>query len=139
MMPPLCFSPIDTRTDADNHVEIHVSCDAIFVSKVSKLREFQLQTKEDRLLDSASTILKSNPAASICVHYSLKWNYSAGVDQSFHRLQEFIKQMEALEGDHSILLVSGGGKKKKLDTIEVILRSINLHRHVCMFFCFGGH
>jgi len=68
-------------------------------------------------------IAQAIPQADICVHYSLKWNYNGGQDQAFQQLQDFLQSLGRQKGKSSVLLISGGGKKKKLDTVQVILIS----------------
>ena len=79
----------------------------------------QTNGQSDFLLDSASAIHEAIPKADICVHYSLKYNYHGGVGQSFQLLQQFLRELEQRAAKCSVLLLSGGGKKKKLDTVEV--------------------
>jgi hypothetical protein len=66
-------------------------------------------------------IAQAIPQANICVHYSLKWNYNGGQDQALQQLQEFLQTLGRQKGKNSVLLISGGGKKKKFDTVQVIL------------------
>ena len=84
----------------------------------------QTNGQSDFLLDSAAAIHEAIPKADICVHYSLKYNYRDGVDQSFQLLQQFLRVLEQRGANCSVLLLSGGGKKKKLDTVEV-------SQHIC--------
>lgn len=77
-----------------------------------------VQTKEDQLLECCKAITTAIPSAEVCVHYSLKWNYKHGVDQSFEAFSDFCACLSKHERS-SILLISGGGKKRKLDTVEV--------------------
>ena len=81
----------------------------------------QTNGQSDFLLDSTSAIHDAIPKADICVHYSLKYNYHGGVSQSFQLLQQFLRALEQREANCTVLLLSGGGKKKKLDTVEVSL------------------
>ena len=78
-----------------------------------------LQTKEDDLLGSCRALCRALPGADVCVHYSLKWNYHTNVERCFGAFQEFCADMAALDGKASVMLVSGGGKKRKLDTVGV--------------------
>lgn len=70
-------------------------------------------------MESVSEISKAIPSANICVHYSIKWNYPGAADPAFQRLKDFLSQVANVQSSRSVLLVSGGGKKKKLDTVEV--------------------
>lgn len=81
---------------------------------------FAMQTKDDRLLESVSNIYEAIPKADICVHYSIKWNYSGSEEHAMDLLNRFLEELSQLKGAKSVLLLSGGGKKKKLDTIKVI-------------------
>lgn len=76
------------------------------------------QTKDDQLLECCKIITSAIPAAEVCVHYSLKWNYKQGVKQSFQAFADFCESLPE-EKHLTVLLVSGGGKKRKLDTVEV--------------------
>ena len=80
---------------------------------------FAMQTKDDRLLESVSNIYEAIPNADICVHYSIKWNYSGSEEHAMDLLNKFLEELSQLKGAKSVLLLSGGGKKKKLDTIKV--------------------
>ena len=82
------------------------------------------QTKEDDLLGSCRALCRALPGADVCVHYSLKWNYHTNVERSFGAFQEFCADMAALDGKASVMLVSGGGKKRKLDTVGVGPRAL---------------
>lgn len=88
---------------------------------VIKETQYLLQTKEDDLLGSCRTILQAVPGAQVCAHYSLKWNYHANVERSYEAFRRFCTDMAALDGHAAVMLVSGGGKKKKLDTVGVCL------------------
>ena len=78
-----------------------------------------LQTKEDDLLGSCRTILRAVSGAEVCAHYSLKWNYHTNVEHTYEAFQAFCTSMAALDGRAAVMLVSGGGKKRKLDTVGV--------------------
>ena len=84
-------------------------------------RQSLLQTKEDDLLGSCRTILRAIPGAQVCAHYSLKWNYRTNVERSYEAFRRFCTDMAALDGHAAVMLVSGGGKKRKLDTVAVCL------------------
>ena len=66
-------------------------------------------------------IRKEVPKASFCVHYALKWNYCGGVEAGMQRFTEFLDEMTTL--NCTVLLVSGGGKTRQLDTVAVSLES----------------
>ena len=78
-----------------------------------------MQTKEDDLLGSCRRILRAVPGTDVCAHYSLKWNYHTNVERSYEAFRTFCTDMAALDGRAAVMLVSGGGKKRKLDTIGV--------------------
>ncbi|BDA42017.1 hypothetical protein COCOBI_02-8180 [Coccomyxa sp. Obi] len=80
------------------------------------------KTKEDQLLECCRIISSAVPSAEICVHYSLKWNYSQSVEQSFQAFANFCATL-AEDKQSSMLLVSGGGKKRKLDSVEALQRA----------------
>lgn len=70
-------------------------------------------------MGSCRAVCQAVPGADVCVHYSLKWNYHTNVERSYKAFRAFCKDMAALEGQASVMLVSGGGKKRKLDTVGV--------------------
>ena len=78
-----------------------------------------LQTKDDDLLGSCRALCRALPSADVCLHYSLKWNYHTNAERSFKAFQQFCADTAALDGKASVMLVSGGGKKRKLDTVGV--------------------
>ena len=77
-----------------------------------------MQAKEDQLLECCRIITSAVPSAQICVHYSLKWNYNQSMEQSFQAFADFCVTLSE-DKQSSMLLVSGGGKKRKLDSVEV--------------------
>ncbi len=77
-----------------------------------------LQAKGDRLLEAVHALKQELPSLEVCVHYSLKWNYERSVDASFARLEALARELSLVPGA-SLLLVSGGGKKKPLDSLKV--------------------
>ena len=89
-----------------------------------------LQTKNDKLLQSTELIARAIPDVDVCVHYSIKWNYNGGQDQAFQQLQDFLQELSRQKCKSSVLLVSGGGKKKKLDTVQVTICFVHLAAHI---------
>ena len=79
----------------------------------------QTQRKEDPLHETVKTLCTKLSKPDVCVHYSLKYKYAGGADLSFQVFHDFCKDLAALDGRVSVLVVSGGGKKKKLDTVQV--------------------
>ena len=69
--------------------------------------------------DTVKMLCSKLSRPDICVHYSLKNQYAGGADQSFQAFQSFCRELATLDGHVSVLVVSGGGKKKKLDTVQV--------------------
>ena len=76
-----------------------------------------VQRKEDNLMESVLAIKKEVPQATFCVHYALKWNYHGGVDAGMEKFRQFLDEMTTL--DCTVLLVSGGGKTRQLDSVAV--------------------
>lgn len=68
-------------------------------------------------MEDVQIIQKEIPEADVCVHYALKWNYSGGVEAGMRKFNDFLSQLESMNA--SVLLVSGGGKPRPLDTIAV--------------------
>ncbi|KAK9824464.1 hypothetical protein WJX72_010479 [[Myrmecia] bisecta] len=77
------------------------------------------KTKDDKLLDSAKLLKDALPDLDVCLHYSIKWNYVRSCERSLAALERFCEQAAQLEGC-SVLLVSGGGKKRQLDTVKAL-------------------
>lgn len=78
-----------------------------------------MQKKDDNLAESVLAIKKEIPQATFCVHYALKWNYGGGVEAGMEKFHKFLDEMNIL--DATVLLVSGGGKTRQLDTVAVRL------------------
>jgi len=83
------------------------------------------KSKEDNLLESVSILRQECPNLDICVHYSIKYNYLRSPPQSLARLTTFLEALEAYNQEEkstqcSVLLVSGSGKRKGLDTLSAL-------------------
>ncbi|MCJ1354265.1 MAG: hypothetical protein MMC33_004252 [Icmadophila ericetorum] len=78
-----------------------------------------LQTKDDDLLGSCQAICRAVPSANICAHYSLKYNYHTNAERTYEAFRDFCTDMAALDGRAAVMLISGGGKKRKLDTLRL--------------------
>lgn len=110
---------------------------ASLVSKVSSsavpaiFNRFNLanKVKNDNLLASANNIINIMPDANVCVHYSLKYNTQKSVDQSFSYFTGFLTKAEQM-GVAEILIISGSGDKKALNTVSCLqmLRESENHR-----------
>ncbi|MEW5315863.1 MAG: hypothetical protein WDW38_007264 [Sanguina aurantia] len=70
---------------------------------------------EDDLLGTTQKL--RSLGIDVCVHYSFKQQYKQTVEHSASRFSAFCS---ALPDDVDVLLVSGGGKKKKLDTVSAL-------------------
>lgn len=77
------------------------------------------KVKNDNLLVSAKNIINIIPAANVCVHYSLKYNTQKSVDQSFSYFNGFLSKAEQM-GVAEILIISGSGDKKALNTVSCL-------------------
>jgi hypothetical protein len=75
--------------------------------------------KNDNLLASAKNIINIMPAANVCVHYSLKYNTQKSVEQSFSYFNGFLSKAEQM-GVAEILVISGSGDKKALNTVSCL-------------------
>lgn len=71
------------------------------------------------LLGRASLLHESLPDAHICVHYSVNANYCGGPEAGFAALTAFCRQLSELPRC-SLLLVSGGGARKRLDSLRAL-------------------
>lgn len=77
------------------------------------------KSKDDNLIQSIKYLKQNYPSANICVHYSLKFNNAKSEDSVLEKFATFCEQAEALSCD-SVLLISGGGPKKKLNTLTCL-------------------
>lgn len=77
------------------------------------------KVKNDNLLASAKNIINIMPAANVCVHYSLKYNTQKSVEQSFSYFNGFLSKAEEM-GVAEILVISGSGDKKALNTVSCL-------------------
>jgi hypothetical protein len=71
------------------------------------------------LLERARLLHDSLPDARVCVHYSVNANYHGGPEAGFAALTAFCRQLAALPRC-SLLLVSGGGPRKRLDSLRAL-------------------
>ncbi|KAL7551091.1 hypothetical protein ACHAWF_014287 [Thalassiosira exigua] len=110
----------------------------LFFSSTDELRErigflrskgitsFNLVNKsnKDKLLESVKIIESEFSEeirnTSICVHYSLKYNKSRKVDGAFHRFHEFVTELDELNHNKELLLVSGSGPKGKFNSLTAL-------------------
>lgn len=65
------------------------------------------------LLERCRALRGLLPAADICCHYSINANYQRTGDASYAALESFAAQLAAIPGPTSLLLVSGGGPRRK--------------------------
>ncbi|KAF6259167.1 hypothetical protein COO60DRAFT_1700999 [Scenedesmus sp. NREL 46B-D3] len=99
------------------------------------------KSNDDQLLQSASLLQANLPGLDLCVHYSLKYNYSRSPAATLAKLQGFHDNLQRMftqerqgetqrssQGQRQqqqqqqchVLLVSGGGKKKVFDTVAAL-------------------
>jgi hypothetical protein len=83
------------------------------------------KSDQDQLLDTVSTLQAQLPDVDVCVHYSIKYNYQKSVTASLQRLQQFCVDFQQQLAAHPsscghVLLVSGGGKKRALETVSAL-------------------
>ena len=105
------------RVNLTNKVSF-LSCNNALCARMGVRQALVSQTKDDRLLQSVQALAEALPQVEVCVHYSLKWNYTQGVEPTQAKLASFYRELAAYERA-SVLLVSGSGKKRKLDSPEV--------------------
>jgi len=77
------------------------------------------KNKDDELIKSVKLLRQEIPDVDICVHYSLKYNYEGGAHQAKKKLMAFCQELDSVKGS-SVLLVSGGGKKKTFNTVTAL-------------------
>lgn len=75
----------------------------------------------DDLISQVQVIREHLNSTPICIHVSIKYQHRRDADQTLQRISKLITQLAAFE-NCSILLVSGSGKKKTLDTISALSR-----------------
>ena len=91
------------------------------------------KTNRDDLLESVKILQASLPQLDVAVHYSVKYNYERTPEPTF---KKFINFRDGLEeqlcssgaATGHILLVSGGGKKKQLDSLAIV-QKLAVHYH----------
>lgn len=77
------------------------------------------KSKDDNLLASVKMIKAQLPSLDICMHYALRYNYAGGPRGGQARLVAFCQELEAISGC-SMLLVSGSGEKRPLNTVTAL-------------------
>lgn len=75
---------------------------------------------EDDLLEAVKVIREACPQVHLCVHYSLKYNYLRNIQEGHQRFLRFCRALQEELPRSCVLLVSGGGKKKRLDTVACL-------------------
>ena len=81
------------------------------------------KNNDDRMLEWLDACLAEAPDASVCVHYSLKYNKNkAGADASFGLFSAHLKALDTRGyGKRAeVLLISGSGPKTPLDTVACL-------------------
>jgi hypothetical protein len=81
------------------------------------------KSKDDDLLESVSILQQELPNLDVCVHYSIKFNYFRSPAVTQTRLTAFLESLETRnnrESTCSVLLVSGSGKRKGLDSLSAL-------------------
>lgn len=74
------------------------------------------------LLESCRALRTALPASvDVCCHFAINNNYNRSADASFRALTAFMEQLGALDGC-SVLLVSGGGPCRALDSVGALER-----------------
>lgn len=78
------------------------------------------KTKDDDLVGSVKLIREHLPEVDVCVHVSLKHQAGRTKELALQRVTSLLETFESLHPRCSVLLVSGSGKKKPLDTISTL-------------------
>jgi len=88
------------------------------------VKSFNLVNKSNRdtVSDWADVIREEIPKASICAHYSIKYNKSRQKDGAFNLFSAFVKEMGQKEGDNEMLIVTGSGEKGILNSVTAMER-----------------
>jgi len=88
---------------------------------VLKIVSFNIpnKAKGDSLMQSIKYLKQQCPSSDVCVHYSLKFNSAKSEEYTVENFVTFCEQADALRCD-SVLLVSGGGPKKKVNSLTCL-------------------
>jgi len=106
-------------------------CNLFGVTRVN----FPNKKRNEDMLKWAKYILEKMPEASVVVHWSIKNQYSRTVVETERKFIKFCTDAEKI-GVSEVLIVSGGGKRRKFDSVSVcqlISRSPKLKRSKLAF------
>lgn len=67
----------------------------------------------------ANKIIEIVPEADICMHYSMKYNSARTLEEAVEKFGSFLTKAESI-GIRSVLLVSGGGEKKSVNSLTLL-------------------
>jgi hypothetical protein len=87
------------------------------------IKHVNLTNKNDRdtLVADVAVLKQHVPDIDVCAHFSIKYNYHRDPDVCLQRIRSFLDGVNAElpEASH-VLLVSGGGKKRRFDTVTAL-------------------
>ena len=125
-----CAATAAASSQTGPRIELFFKSDAELRERVRFLSAegfaaFSLVNKnnDDRMLEWLDACLAEAPDASVCVHYSLKYNKSkASADATFGRFSAHLKALDTRGyGQRAeVLLISGSGPKTPLDTVACL-------------------
>lgn len=79
------------------------------------------KVRNEPLLQYVATLRKELPHVDVCAHFSIKHQYQRNAEATFRGLEEFCVQA-ARAGCGEVLLVSGGGPKRELHSLNALQR-----------------
>ena len=95
-----------------------------FLSSEYGVKSFNLvnKNKRDQLLRWLDIVRETEPDASVCAHFSVKYNKSRAGDGAVASFRAFRNHVDGRDGsgDHEILVVTGSGPKGKFDSVAAV-------------------
>ena len=77
------------------------------------------KNNDDQMLDWVGVCLDEVPNASVCAHYSLRYNKGKSPEATFRRFATHLESLDRLERPGvEVLLISGSGPKKPLARVN---------------------
>jgi hypothetical protein len=93
--------------------------------RAQTIKRFNLPNKrnDDDLIGAVQALTSGMDGLDICVHYSVKYNYDRSPAAAAARLEAFYTKLQSCcppSNKLSLLIVSGGGQKKRFDSISAV-------------------
>eukprot|EP00877_Chromochloris_zofingiensis_P013614 jgi/Chrzof1/8506/Cz03g13180.t1 len=109
---------VKSKADVQSQIPFLISNNIMRINLPNK-------SDKDDLLDCIKQLRVAVPSIDIAVHYSIKYNYSRSYDAAYAKFQQFCQDVREYigPGQGHVLLVSGGGKKRKLECVGALQRA----------------